>query len=38
MTKETFLSTIKIRLLEVLVHETKKYEDEPDDGNLMTFN
>lgn len=25
-------------LLEVLVHETKKYEDEPDDGNLMTFN
>ncbi|MGA8403932.1 MAG: hypothetical protein WB664_03875 [Nitrososphaeraceae archaeon] len=20
------------------VHETKKYEDEPDDGNLMTFN
>ena len=25
-------------LLEVLVHETKKYEDEPEDGNLMTFN
>ena len=24
-------------LLEVLVHETKKYEDEPEDGNLMTF-
>ena len=25
-------------LLKALVHETRKDEDEPEDGNLMTFN